>query len=346
MAEAFMTERDLIQQIHQLVSQEGNGLVQGIGDDCAVVEKDEQNVWLLTMDTLMESVHFDCSWHPPYLLGRKAVSVNVSDVAAMGGRPVFALLSLGLPADFSPEWVTELNRGINEACGQYGCLLIGGDTVCSLGKIALTLTLIGETSRDQVLYRHGAKTGDTVWVSGALGLAAAGLDYFRSGKTLSMQAEYPVEIRPCIKAHLDPEARVGLAGALSRTGLVHAMMDLSDGLSTDLSHLCQQSHLAAMIEEERFPGKEALASAASSLGFSEKERTGWMIAGGEDYELLFTASPENQQAIQKAALEHGVPVTPIGQLREGQGVILRRKTADGYEEELISFQGFDHFVKS
>ena len=188
-----MTERDLIEQIRLLAFQQGNGLVQGIGDDCAVVEKDGQNVWLLTMDTLIESVHFDCSWHPPVLLGRKAVSVNVSDIAAMGGRPVFVLLSLGLPADFSPGWVTELNRGISEACAQYGCLLIGGDTVCSPGKIALTLTLIGETARDQVLYRHAAKPGDTVWVSGELGHAAAGLDYFRSGRTLAMQSAY---IRP------------------------------------------------------------------------------------------------------------------------------------------------------
>ncbi|MCI5120511.1 MAG: thiamine-phosphate kinase [Candidatus Electrothrix sp. AUS4] len=235
---------------------------------------------------------------------------------------------------------------VSEACAQYGCLLIGGDTVCSPGKIALTLTLIGETARDQVLYRHAAKPGDTVWVSGELGHAAAGLDYFRSGRTLAMQSAYPVGIGPCLKAHLDPEARVNLAGALARTGLVHAMMDLSDGLATDLSHLCQQSHVAAIIEEKRLPGQEALTYVASLLGLPDKKRTGWMIAGGEDYELLFTASPENRHAIQTVAAEHGVSVTPIGRLREGQGVTLRRKAGYGYEDEHVSFQGFDHFVSN
>ncbi|MCI5143795.1 MAG: thiamine-phosphate kinase, partial [Candidatus Electrothrix sp. ATG1] len=233
-----MTERDLIKQIRNLVSHEGAGLVQGIGDDCAVVEKDQENVWLMTMDTLIESVHFDCSWHPASLLGRKAVSVNVSDIAAMGGRPVFALLSLGLPADFSPEWATDLSQGINGACSHYGCLLIGGDTVCSPEKVSLTLTLIGEAPREQVLYRHAAQPGDAIWVSGSLGNAAAGLDCFRSGRFSPLSSGYPPEIEACLKAHLDPEARVELARSLARSGCVHAMMDLSDGLATDLSHLC------------------------------------------------------------------------------------------------------------
>ncbi|MCI5165501.1 MAG: thiamine-phosphate kinase, partial [Candidatus Electrothrix sp. GM3_4] len=290
-----MTERDLIEQIRHLACHEGKGLVQGIGDDCAVVEKDRQNVWLLTLDTLIESVHFDCSWHPPYLLGRKAVSVNVSDIAAMGGKPIFALLSLGLPADFAPEWATELSKGINDACRQYGCLLIGGDTVCSPEKVSLTLTLIGEAKQDRVLYRHAACPGDIIWVSGSLGYAAAGLDCFRSGKVagidigvnirknIGMSTGYPSELESCIKAHLDPEARVDLARALAQTGCVHAMMDLSDGLATDLSHLCKQSRVGATIEAEKLPGHRGLAPAASLLN---KKRSDWMLAGGEDYELL------------------------------------------------------------
>jgi len=344
-----MTERDLIEQIRNLACKKGEGLVQGIGDDCAVVAKDQQNVWLLTMDTLIESVHFDCSWHPPYLLGRKAVSVNVSDIAAMGGRPVFVLLSLGLPADFTPEWATELSRGINDACRQYGCLLIGGDTVCSPGKVSLTLTLIGETEKNRVLYRHGACPGDTVWVSGSLGYAAAGLDCFRSGKigiNAGMPTGYPSELASCIKAHLDPEARVDLAGALARTGCVHAMMDLSDGLATDLSHLCQQSRVGARIEAGKLPGREGLAPAASLLNKKRRDGTivDWMIAGGEDYELLFTADPKDSQAILDVAAGQGLRVSPVGTIRTGQGVSLRQGTARGDEEQHISFQGFDHFA--
>lgn len=349
-----MTERELIELIRNLACNEGEGLVQGIGDDCAVVAKDRENVRLLTMDTLIESVHFDCSWHPPYLLGRKAVSVNVSDIAAMGGQPVFALLSLGLPADFAPEWATELTRGINDACRQYGCLLIGGDTVRSPEKVCLTLTLIGETEKNRVLYRQGACPGDIIWVSGSLGYAAAGLDCFRSDRIRGIHIkgnngippEYPSELAPCIKAHLDPEARVDLARSLARTGCIHAMMDLSDGLATDLSHLCQQSRVGAMIEAEKLPGREGLAPAASLLDTKRKDRmiVDWMIAGGEDYELLFTAAPHNSDAVLAAAKEQGITVSPVGIIRAGQGVTLQRKTTEGYEEQPVSFQGFDHFA--
>ena len=342
-----MRERDLIELIRNLACNEGEGLVQGIGDDCAVVAKDRKNVWLLTMDTLIESVHFDCSWHPPYLLGRKAVSVNVSDIAAMGGQPVFALLSLGLPTDFAPEWATKLSKGINDACRQYGCLLVGGDTVCSPEKVSLTLTLIGEAERDHVLYRYGACPGDTVWVSGSLGYAAAGLDCFRSGKIVGgnagMPTGYPSELASCIKAHLDPEARVDLARSLARTGCVHAMMDLSDGLATDLSHLCQQSRVGATIEAGKLPGRAGLAHAAFLL---DKKRKDWMIAGGEDYELLFTADPKDNHAILATAAGLGIRVSPVGIIRAGQGVTLQEETARGCEEQYISFQGFDHFARN
>ena len=341
-----MTERDLIAHIRHFAGKERQGVIQGIGDDCAVLDKDEVYVWLLTMDTLIESVHFDCSWHPPYLLGRKAVSVNVSDIAAMGGKPAFALLSLGLPADFSPEWATELSRGIHHACNQYGCLLIGGDTVRSPEKVSLTLTLIGETGREQVLYRHGAVPGDIIWVSGALGYAAAGLDYFQAEQHKQHNAplsEYPPEIASCIKAHLDPEARVKLARSLALSGSVHAMMDLSDGLATDLSHLCKQSGAGALIEAEQLPGQESLAAAASLLG--RKSIIDWMIAGGEDYELLFTADPKDSNSILTAAEEQGGSVTAVGVIKKGQGVALCRKTAQGYEEQPVSFHGFDHFTK-
>ena len=351
-----MTERDLIQQIQKLTLQQGRGsVVQGIGDDCAVVTKDPKDVWLLTMDTLVESVHFDCSWHPPYLLGRKAVTVNVSDVAAMGGKPVFALLSLGLPADFEPAWATELNRGIHDACCQYGCLLIGGDTVCSPEKVSLTLTLIGEAAQDQVVYRHGACLGDTIWVSGVLGYAAAGLAWYQSSQTgqtgnipplitpiQSCQscsppeypAEYPLELKPCLDAHLNPEARTGLGRALAQTGCVHAMMDISDGLATDLAHLCQQSKVGARVEAEKLPGRQGLACAADLL---QKKTRDWMLAGGEDYELLFTASPQDSQIIQDVAAEQGIRVSPVGTITaQGQGVCDK--------EQQISFQGFDHFA--
>lgn len=338
-----MKERDLIQHIKEFAPQKAEGLVQGIGDDCAVVAKDQEHVWLLTMDTLVESVHFDCSWHPPYLVGRKAVSVNVSDIAAMGGKPVFVLLSLGLPKNFDPEWVSALNKGINEACSQYGCLLIGGDTVCNPEKVSLTLTLIGESPQDQVVYRYGACLGDVIWVSGSLGYAAAGLDCFQTGKISPIQSgdptEYPAELMPCINAHLDPQARTGLGRALAQAGSLHAMMDLSDGLATDLAHLCQQSRVGAQIKAEKLPGRTGLAAAAALL---HKKRSDWMLTGGEDYELLFTASPQENEKIIEIAASQGIRVTPVGVITEpGQGVVLQER---GTVDESITFQGFDHFT--
>lgn len=335
-----MKERDLIERIRLLVGPGSEDLLQGIGDDCAVIEKTEETVWLLTMDTLIESVHFDCSWHPPVKLGRKAVSVNVSDIAAMGGKPVFVLLSLGLPVGFDEQWLGGFSEGLISACRDYGCLLIGGDTVCSPDRVALTLTVIGEMKKDRVLYRHGAKVGDTVWVSGPLGCAAAGLDLFRSGKIPDIP-----ELHPLLDAHLDPHAQVELAALLARSGLVHAMMDLSDGLATDLSHLCKQSNVGARIIADRLPGHSILTAAADVL---KQDRLGWMISGGEDYELLFTASPADSEKLLQLTAEHDCTIYPVGTIIDGQGVNLIRgqgKMNDNNGQN-ISYQGYDHFKNS
>ena len=163
-----------------------------------------------------------------------------------------------------------------------------------------------------------------------------------------MPTGYPSELESCIRAHLDPEARVDLASSLARTGCVHAMMDLSDGLATDLSHLCQQSRVGARIEAEKLPGREGLAHAASLLDKKRRDGTivDWMIAGGEDYELLFTADPKDSHAILAVAAGQGLRVSPVGTIRTGQGVSLRQETARGDEEQHISFQGFDHFARN
>jgi len=333
-------ERDIIEQIRQLAGPDSIDLLQGIGDDCAVIKKMEETVWLLTMDTLIESVHFDCSFHPAGKLGRKAVSVNVSDIAAMGGKPIFVLLSLGLPAGFDEQWLAGFSEGFTGACREYGCLLIGGDTVCSPERVALTITVIGEMKREQVLYRHGARVGDTVWVSGPLGSAAAGLDLFRSG-------DIPIitELQPLLNAHLDPRAQVKLAVLLARSGCVHAMMDLSDGLATDLSHLCRQSNVGARIMADRLPGCAALSTAADLL---KQNRIEWMLSGGEDYELLYTASPDDSENLLQLTAEHGFTIYPVGTIVDGEGVTLVRgqgKICDA-EEQNISYQGYDHFKKS
>ena len=332
-----MNERDIIECFRSMGSQGRPDLLCGIGDDCAVIAKNPQRSWLVTMDTLVETVHFDLSWHPPEKLGRKAVAVNVSDIAAMGGEPVFAFLSLGLPQGFDPSWVKGFAQGVNEACGEFGCLLAGGDTVRSRGGVLVTLTVIGEMPADQILYRSGAQSGDAVWVSGTLGTAAAGLEICRRG----LVGDIGAFLSP-VEAHLNPQARVGLGRLLAESGLVHAMMDLSDGLATDLAHLCQQSNVGAVIHSAQLPSLPALHEAARLLGVDPLDL---MIKGGEDYELLFTAAADSAREIEAIAEKAGVQVTQVGKVVDPQGVrlVLPPSPIRGEKEIDISFAGFDHF---
>lgn len=332
-----MNERQIIEYIASLAEQRTahSGLIQGIGDDCAVVAKDGRLVWLLTMDTLIEQVHFAPAFHPPKLLGRKAVSVNVSDIAAMGGKPLFVLLSLGLPTGFDDAWYRAFASGLVEACRDYGCMLIGGDTVASPQGFNCSLTLIGEMEQERVLLRSGARPGDTIWVSGALGFAAAGLDLLTRGTGLEGG------FAPLCDRHLDPLARVALGGGLSESGLVHAMMDLSDGLATDLAHLCRRSGVGARLVAEQLPGLVGLAEAAELLG---KDPVHWAISGGEDYELLFTADADAHAYLRTLGQRCGVPLTPVGTITEGREVLLLRRLPDGrLQEQVVGYQGYDHF---
>jgi len=332
-----MNEREIIEHIASLGRLESNSdLVKGIGDDCAVVRRDDQRAWLLTLDTLIESVHFDCSFHPAYKLGRKVVSVNVSDIGAMGGTPLFALLSVGMPPDFDQEWFCQFSSGITDACYEYGVLLIGGDTVKSPQGLNFSLTLIGEARLDEVIYRSTAQLGDTVWVSGPLGWAAAGLELLQQGK-----GELGGELEPLFEKHRNPRARVSFGASLGRSGLIHAMMDLSDGLATDLAHLCKASGVGAVFDAELLPGKSLLCQATQHI---KKDPVDWAIRGGEDFELLFIASSESESQLLAMAQEFDLRATPVGRITQDLGVRMRRRAANGrLVEEPVSYTGFDHF---
>lgn len=330
-----MNERQLIEYITTLVGPMDGRLIQGIGDDCAVIAKNDHEVWLLTMDTLIESVHFDCAFHPPEKLGRKAVSVNVSDIGAMGGKPLFVLLSVGMPPGFDESWFKAFAQGLNDACREYGCLLIGGDTVASPQGLNFCLTVIGEAAVDQVVYRSGARPGDVIWVSGPLGLAAAGLELLHRGM---IDRE---DFGPLYEKHLNPRARVELGERLGKTGLAHAMMDLSDGLATDLAHLCKRSGVGARLTSSALPGIAPLDEAAR---LCHADTLQWMIGGGEDYELLFTAAPESENSLRAIGEQCGLALASVGTIVHGEGVLLLRQLPDGRtEERAVTYGGFDHF---
>lgn len=332
-----MNERQIIEYIVGLAgSESGTDLLQGIGDDCAVVARDGDRAWLLTMDTLVESIHFNPAFHPPEKLGRKAVSVNVSDIAAMGGTPLFVLLSAAMPQGFDQDWFKAFARGMADACREYECLIIGGDTVSTPGGSAFTLTVIGEAEISRIVYRRGARPGDTIWVSGELGLAAAGLQLLSSGIGADNQSFAAIR-----EKHLNPSARVALGQGLAAGGLAHAMMDLSDGLATDLAHLCKQSGVAGRIHGHDLPGLATLAPLAHLL---DADALDWAIGGGEDYELLFTADPGSRAGILRVAEQCAMTVSPVGVINEGEGVTLVRQLADGScREEAVAYQGYDHF---
>lgn len=329
-----MNEREIINLFSQYTGAQCRQLVQGIGDDCAVLRTDGDRLWLVTMDTLVESIHFNTAWHPPAKLGWKSIAVNVSDIAAMGGRPVFAFLSIALPQNFTPEWLENFSRGISDACRQYGCCLAGGDTVQSSGGIVITLTVIGDAAPEKVLYRKDARPGDDVWVSGTLGNAAAGLELCRTGRAGDSETSQLVE------SHLSPKPRLGTASRLAASGLVHAMMDLSDGLATDLAHLCTQSIAGAVIYADLLPMSGLLKNTAKKMGMDALH---WALAGGEDYELLFTAPARNSGKIIALA-EEGI-LTRIGYIDNSTGVRLAEGKPGQVDLSMkdISFLGYDHF---
>ncbi|PIE69074.1 MAG: thiamine-phosphate kinase [Deltaproteobacteria bacterium] len=328
-----MGERELIAKIAALPGPEPPGLLQGIGDDCAVVEGPEGKAFLLTMDTLVPEVHFLQKDHPPRLLGRKSVSVNVSDIAAMGGTPLYCLLSLTLAPSFDGAYVEALCAGMAEACRRYGCRLVGGDTVQG-PNMSLSLTLIGESRQDLVVYRHGAQPGDDIWVSGPLGSAAAGLALLQRGSAGKAFTEL-------LEAHFDPKARTGLAPSLAAKG-IHAMIDLSDGLATDLAHICSSSGVGAKIYADLLPAAPALMDASRETGTDALQ---WQVSGGEDYELLFTAGPEDKPQLLEISEHLPTPLCRIGEIVAGTGVTMERHDRHGKRiVEDIGYRGYEHFV--
>jgi len=330
-----LNEREIISLFSHSAGVDKTGLVKGIGDDCAALQIDRDRLWLVTMDTLVESIHFNTDWHPPDKLGRKSLAVNVSDIAAMGGSPLYVFLSLGLPQNFNPGWLEKFSRGLAEACLEYDCCLAGGDTVRSSEGIVITLTVIGEVAADQILYRNSARPGDEVWVSGTLGNAAAGLELCREGRKGGDNMSFFIE------SHLNPRPRLKLARRLAASGFVHAMMDLSDGLATDLAHLCEQSGVGAVIYSDLLPVKESLASTAKEMG---KDFLQWVLSGGEDYELVFTAPDKHASDIATLAEKVGF-LTKIGHIDEGGGVRLVKGPPgkQNIPQVDISFMGYDHF---
>lgn len=330
-------ERDFIKRIAAAQAKQGGaGLVAGIGDDCAIFSATSAaEDFLVTSDMLVERVHFDTSWHPPYLLGRKAIGVNISDIAAMAGLPRYALLSIGLGRGYDDDWLADLMDGVSAHLQEHGCLLIGGDTVAS-EQLTINVTIIGVAERGGAIRRHGARVGDRIFVSGPLGSAAAGLALFQNSHPAVARQGMP-RWPNLVNRHLDPIPRVALARELKSYGGVTAMQDISDGIATDLSHICVASNVGATVVASSLPVHPELVEMCRETGADHLDL---QLRGGEDYELLFTVQPGVAETIAADFRgRFGTELHSIGEIRTGQGVLLKKR--DGNLQP-ITYQGYEH----
>ena len=331
-----LTEDELIAAITRLLSGSQPGVVVGVGDDAAVIEPG-RGQQVLTTDLLIEGVHFERASISPRDLGAKAVTVNVSDIAAMGGSPRAALAGIGLAPDVEAAWVMELYGGMRDACAEYALSLVGGDTNRA-DLVVVSVTLVGEVSPGRAVTRSAARIGDAIVVTGALGAAAGGLALSRAQPAAMTAALSSPWGRALLDALARPVARVGEGQTLAQSG-AHAMMDLSDGLAKDLSRLCLASGVGARVELVTVPVAEPLRAGAASLGVDALELA---LGGGEDYELVATLDPTDAEAARRVLDERfGVTLTTVGTIIEGEGLVA---VGDDGRETPFGSKGWDHFA--
>jgi thiamine-monophosphate kinase len=302
------------------------GIVSGIGDDCAVLRVPPGHELLVTTDFTLENVHFRRDWHRPEWVGRRCLTRGLSDIAAMGGEPRAAFLSLAVPRGVPQKWVDRFLRGLLDLAEEFKLPLAGGDTAESPGGILADIVVVGSVPKGKAVLRSGAKPGDQIYVTGELGGSAAALARLAGSKALGV--EY--------SRYLRPQARVAVGQSLRRRGVASAMIDLSDGLSTDLEHICQESHVGAEIEAEAIPRAQLRLGKVGRKVGRGKKRVALELAlhGGDDYELLFTSGAAVTSQVA------GVPVTRIGRIVRSAG--MRLIGADGKRQPLQA-AGWEHF---
>jgi thiamine-monophosphate kinase len=325
-----VSENELVEKIDRALGRRRNAsrdLRLGIGDDAALFRPRKGYEVILTCDWFLERTHFLRDKHPPDSVGWKCLARAVSDIAAMGGVPRCFLLSLALPASHTGRWLDEFLSGLRRASRRFQCVLAGGDTT-QRSEILINVTVVGEVPANRVLLRSGARPGDVVFVSGRLGEADLGLQLLKHGKR-------PANLtNPLIRKHLYPEPRLALGQWLANSRLATAMMDLSDGLSTDLPRLCAASGVGARLQSASLPLVQ-LPVGHKERGFDHLQLA---LHGGDDYELLFTAPKKRMRALPQSF--RGLSLTPIGIVTSEKKIILVEE--NGREHPLLP-GGWDPF---
>lgn len=325
-----LSERELIARIKARLPPPPPWMLVGIGDDAAVVEPERNRLEVLSVDALVEGVHFDRAFTPPGAIGHRALAANLSDLAAMGAEPRLALLSLGLPETFPTADFDALIDGIAALATKYRLHVAGGNLTRSPGPLIVDVTVTGTVKPRRALLRGGARPGDELYVSGTIGAAAAGLQMLRASTKSSN-----TELAPCIDRYLYPDPRVRLGSILARNRAAGACMDLSDGLADAVRQMAEASGVGAIVEAGDLPIDPEARRWFESRG-AEPVREA--ISGGDDYELLVAVRPRTRGRLAAALRHGGVALTRIGVCTPDGGALLRR----GGATEPVP-RGYTHF---
>jgi thiamine-monophosphate kinase len=328
------SEFDFINSLRQRVGSSSQSIVTGIGDDAAVFRNNSGKETVISTDLLVEDIDFRRSTTPPYLLGHKALAVSLSDLAAMGSRPLSSLISIGVPEDvWQSDFIDRFYDGWLDLAKRYGVQLIGGDTSRTNEHMVIDSIAIGECSAGMAVKRTGASPGDQIFVTGSLGAAAAGLRLIERGANLG--DEDLQKLDHVLLRQLRPEPRVGWGIVLGEERIASAMIDLSDGLSSDLNHLCAESNVGALIDASLLPIDERVVELCGRRALDPLQLA---LHGGEDFELLFTVKPGNIARLPRRV--DGVEIKRIGEVTHADKGV---KISEGSRIWDLTPGGWKHF---
>ncbi len=331
-------EFGLIRQLKQQWAISSPQVVKGIGDDAAILKARQGQQLLMSTDVFIEGVHFDLTYQTLKDVGFRAGVANLSDIAAMGGKPLYLLVSMAIPAQIPTPKIREFYRGLQESCGPCNVELIGGDTSSSPYNIFLSLTIMGSIQANRALTRSRAKVGDSIYVTGTLGDSNAGLHILQTHAKHHRSLRLSAVEKFLTQRHLRPTPRIHIGQFLANQGVAHAAIDLSDGLSCDIGHICEESRVGAEVWGKALPLSSQLHAFAQQNNVDPIE---FALRGGEDYELLFTAPTKNHQKVLNISKQTKVPIAYIGEIKPkkfGQQL----ECPEGRKQKLLK-KSFNHF---
>ncbi len=331
-------EHRLIQSIPPQFSQSSLPPTIGRGDDAAVLALPSSHQAVVSTDLLIENIHFSIKTATFYDIGYKAAAANLSDMAAMGAIPSAIFVAIACPPSLKHNDWKNFYRGLAKPCRAFDVELLGGDTSASSTSLFIAVTVLGHIKPGHILTRHGAKTGDLIYVSGTLGDSKAGLTFLKKYKHPPNLSTFSQSTKFLAQRHLHPTPQIRLGQLLASRPFASSAIDLSDGLSGDLRHLCQQSGVGALIYEEHIPMSLQMRSYAKRVRAIPLQ---WALHGGEDYELLFTLPPQWQQTVEKRARTHRIPITQIGVIQPLRfGIRIERHD---HIQERLTQRSYEHF---